>query len=77
MSKDILRLRVCRSEKAGDFLRAMEYYSLWDVTSNAKSVLGKEARREEKMGRSKSKKQRKKGLGEQHDVLANDYVGMV
>jgi len=36
MSEDVLKLRLCGSFKVENFLRAFEYYSLWDITSEAK-----------------------------------------
>ncbi len=45
MSNDIIRLRVCGSPNANDFLNAMEYYSLWELSENAKTILLREARK--------------------------------
>lgn len=39
MSSAILRLRICGSYNPHDFLKAFEYYSLWDITGSAKKIL--------------------------------------
>jgi hypothetical protein len=44
MSNAIIKLRVCGSYEAEDFLKAFEYYSLWDISPRATSLLKKEAR---------------------------------
>ena len=44
MSNDVIRLRVCGSKNAADFVKAFEYYSLWEITSSAKRLLQKEAK---------------------------------
>ena len=41
LSSAILKLRLCGSNTAEDFQKAMEYYSLWELTFGAKSLLGK------------------------------------
>ena len=41
MSSAILRLRLCGSYQAKDFLKAFEYYSLWNISSHAKKLLEK------------------------------------
>lgn len=43
MSNDISKLRVCGSANAEDFLNAVDYYSLWDLTAGARKLLKKEA----------------------------------
>lgn len=43
MSDAIFRLRVCGSPTARNFLDALEYYSLWGLTSNASNALEREA----------------------------------
>ncbi len=78
MSNDIFRLRVCGSSSARNFLNAMEYYSLWDVTPGAEHMLKKEVRREkESMKQSKrwGKKKDKQKL-KQND-LRKGYVEML
>jgi len=49
MSNDIIRLRVCGSKKATDFLAAFEYYSLWGIASPARKLLLKEAKQQRAM----------------------------
>ena len=44
MSNAIIKLRVCGSYKATDFLNAFEYYSLWNVSDEAKALLLKSAK---------------------------------
>ena len=39
ISSTILRLRVCGSYKAEDFINAFDYYSLWNITRSARSLL--------------------------------------
>jgi len=39
MSSSVLKLRLCGSKNAMDFLTAMDYYSLWETTSGAKKLL--------------------------------------
>jgi hypothetical protein len=39
MSSTILRLRMCGSYKAKDFISAFDYYSLWNITESARSLL--------------------------------------
>lgn len=39
MSSAILRLRICGSYNAQDFLKALDYYALWDISSHAKKML--------------------------------------
>ena len=41
MSEDVIRLRLCGSHDAKNFLKAFEYYSLWDVTKEAKREIQK------------------------------------
>ena len=41
MSSTILKLRVCGSRTAEDFLTAFDYYSLWEITSAAERLLEK------------------------------------
>jgi hypothetical protein len=41
MSDDILRLRICGSETATDFLKAFRYYSLWPLEKPATALLKK------------------------------------
>ncbi len=45
MSNDIIRLRICGSPNANAFLNAFEYYSLWELSENARTVLKREARK--------------------------------
>lgn len=49
MSNTVIRLRVCGSKHAGDFLKAFDYYSLWSLTNPAKKLLQKEARMERRI----------------------------
>lgn len=42
MSNDILRLRVCGSQTAAAFKTALEYYTLWPLSSSAAKLLDKE-----------------------------------
>jgi len=37
--ESVLKLRLCGSKSAKDFLTAMEYYSLWETTYGAKKML--------------------------------------
>jgi hypothetical protein len=39
ISSSILRLRMCGSYKAKDFISAFDYYSLWNITDSARSLL--------------------------------------
>ncbi len=41
MSSGILKLRLCGSDCGQNFLRAFEYYSLWEITGDAKRLLHK------------------------------------
>lgn len=41
MSNDILRLRVCGSKTAEDFMKAFDYYALFPLSSSAKGLLSK------------------------------------
>ena len=41
MSNTIIKLRVCGSYVAEDFLKAFEYYSLWDISPGARSLIRK------------------------------------
>merc|ERR1740124_1441101 len=36
MSEDVIKLRVCGSYNKKNFLKAFDYYSLWDVTDEAR-----------------------------------------
>ncbi len=49
MSNDIIRLRVCGSKRAKDFLSAFDYYSLWEIASPAEKLLHEEAKRQKAM----------------------------
>ena len=51
MSNAIIRLRVCGSYKAADFLSAFEYYSLWNVSEKAKALLLKPGGHETNLGK--------------------------
>lgn len=44
LSSSISKLRLCGSNTAEDFQKAMEYYSLWELTFGAKKLLGKHKR---------------------------------
>ncbi len=46
MSDDIIRLRVCGSPSAKDFMAAFEYYSLWELGTNATNILQAEIAKE-------------------------------
>jgi len=39
MSSSILNLRLCGSANPADFLKAIKYYSMWDITAGAKALL--------------------------------------
>ena len=39
MSSSILNLRLCGSVNPADFLKAIDYYSMWDFTAGAKALL--------------------------------------
>jgi hypothetical protein len=39
MSEDVIKLRVCGSYNPNDFLKAFDYYSLWDMTDEAVSLV--------------------------------------
>ena len=39
MSSSVLRLRICGSKYSEDFLKAFEYYSLWDINCQARRLL--------------------------------------
>ena len=41
MSSAILRLRICGSYSAENFVKAFDYYSLWSISSHARSLLSK------------------------------------
>jgi len=41
MSEDVFRLRVCGSHNVKNFLKAFDYYSLWDVTTEARREIHK------------------------------------
>mmetsp|Transcript_22784 Transcript_22784/g.26235 ORF Transcript_22784/g.26235 Transcript_22784/m.26235 type:complete len:674 (-) Transcript_22784:82-2103(-) len=41
MSEDIIKLRVCGSFNPQNFIEAFEYYSLWDITDNAKEQVNR------------------------------------
>ena len=42
MSSSILNLRLCGSVNPADFLKAIEYYSMWEITAGAKALLQNE-----------------------------------
>jgi len=48
MSDDIIRLRVCGSDTSKNFLRAMEYYSLWGLNSSARKALDNDSKKKKK-----------------------------
>ncbi len=48
MSNDVLRLRVCGSKTAEDFMTAFDYYSLFDLTPGAKKLLKKHSANDNK-----------------------------
>jgi len=50
MSNSILKLRLCGSKSAKDFIWAMEYYSLWSLTRNATMLLRTYKKVEDKEG---------------------------
>jgi len=39
MSEDVIKLRLCGSYNPQHFLKAFEYYSLWDVTDEARQMI--------------------------------------
>jgi len=39
MSEDVIKLRVCGSYNKKNFLKAFDYYSLWDVTDEARAAI--------------------------------------
>jgi len=52
MSEDVIRLRVCGSYNKKNFLKAFDYYSLWDVTEDARDAI---LQLEQRQGRRGSK----------------------
>jgi len=45
MSSFVIKLRVCGSRDAESFVKAFEYYSLWDISSSAMNALTSEIKR--------------------------------
>jgi hypothetical protein len=54
MSSAILRLRLCGSYEAMDFLKAFEYYSLWSISSHAKKLLEKHQKYQDETKKSEN-----------------------
>lgn len=65
MSGAILRLRLCGSYNAGDFLKAFEYYSLWDISKSAQKMLQKYADHQMKRPVSRNYSPRKMAFAEE------------
>jgi len=45
MSEDVIKLRVCGSYNKQNFLKAFDYYSLWDVTDEARAKISASSQR--------------------------------